>query len=97
MKKLNFGVEYMATPFFCPDTDSMGHVDIEDLELSAQLGKNIYEWDKHYQESLNQNYPPDSIFEKVDEHNIEGERLFNEIKKEVGEKYDIIFHPLKKR
>ncbi|WP_207265833.1 hypothetical protein [Pseudomonas sp. GW101-3H06] len=92
MIKLRLTNEYLAGPIFCPDTDRMGHVDIEDLPLSQKLKSKIIEWDSEYQATFNSDYPPDSGFitpEAELRHIAEGEKLAKLIQQELEKNYTV--------
>lgn len=62
MKKLRFFAEYLAPPFFDPSIEDMGHIESKDLPISTNLLNDIEKWDREYQDTFNDDYPPDSGF-----------------------------------
>ncbi len=37
MKTLRLALEYMAPPLFCPDVEEMGHIEIDEINISSDL------------------------------------------------------------
>lgn len=88
--------EYLAGPIFCPDPEGMGHIDVEDLPISMELKRAISDWDNEYQETFDDDYPPDSGFTSPDleaAHKKQGVDLAKRLKKELGENYSIEYRP----
>lgn len=90
MIKLRLVNEYLAPPLFCPDPSEMGHVDIDDLPLSRDLKEELSLWDKEYQATFNNDYPPDSGFSSPEEeirHKNAGMMIAKKIQKELDGRY----------
>lgn len=95
MKRIRFQAEYMAPPLFDPDPITMGHIEIASLKLSEKLTAAIVEWDYEYQNTFNENYPPDSGFSTTGQllqHNLRGAELASLIKKELGNDFIVDFY-----
>ncbi len=95
---IRFGVSLLAPPFFNANIDQMGHVDISDMGLPKDLEDAVIRWDKCYQNTYCEEYPPDSGFHnnvEVDAHNIEGEALCGQIQAALGSSYEIQFIGIK--
>lgn len=98
MKKLRLSAEYGAPPIFNPTPDEMGHIDIDDLNLSSDLLIKIREWDFKFQKTFADDYPPDSGFKILDDlqqHNKVGAEIAELIQQEMGGNIFIEFVPLK--
>lgn len=96
MTTLRLAKEYMAGPLFCPDPERMGHVDIDRLPISPSLKSQILIWDCEYQETFNEDYPPDSGFSSLDAerlHSAEGERIAKSLQQELGGDYAVEYCP----
>lgn len=97
MKVLRFQAGYMAPPFFDSDPETMGHIDVISLNLSKNLSSLIIKWDSEYQNTFNEDYPPDSKFPTPDLeklHNARGVELTLLIQKELGNNFLINFYPV---
>ncbi len=93
---LRLAKEYMAGPLFCPDPERMGHVDIDELPISLALKSQILAWDCEYQETFNEDYPPDSGFSSPEaerKHVAEGARIAKSLQQELGEDYTVEYCP----
>ncbi len=98
MKYIKFGVEYGAPPFFNTDVDKMGHIDFDEMGLSNDLLSRIREWDNDFQNTFDENYPPDSGFKSENDvflHNLEGKEISVLMQKELGKDFLVEFVPLK--
>lgn len=96
MIKLRLASEYLAGPIFCPEPDSMGHIDVDDLPLSQELKAEITAWDSEYQATFNGDYPPDSGFGSPEvelRHIAEGEELAKKLQEELGGGYMVEYCP----
>jgi hypothetical protein len=59
--------EYLSPSLFFPDLEKMGHIDIDDLPISRGLKDELFLWDKEYQATFNDDYPPDSGFSSIED------------------------------
>lgn len=92
MIHLKFAKEYMAGPIFCSDPDNMGHIELIDLPISDDLRSAISLWNDEYQDTFNNEYPPDSGFNnpKVDRNHVErGRKLAEMLQNELGPEYRV--------
>lgn len=94
--KLIVGREYLADPIFCPDSQYMGHVDVNDLPISHDLKEKIQEWNDEYQATFDTDYPPDSAFKspQLETAHIEkGSELVKRLQMELGDRYIVEYKP----
>ena len=96
MITIRLAKEYLASPIFCPDVDTMGHVEVEDLPISKSLIKAINDWNAEYQSTYNDDYPPDSGFNTLEEdadHVSRGAVLAERLRAELGDSYFVQYEP----
>lgn len=96
-KILKFGVEYLAPPLFNTCLEEMGHEELDELGLPESLLNQIKGWDRIFQETFCDEYPPDSGFKTIDEiriHNEEGLRLCAALQEFFTSRYTVEFVPL---
>ncbi len=97
MRHIRFGVGYMASPFFISDVEKMGHVAIEDLDISEGLRKRIVKWDAVFQNTFVDYNPRDSGFlseQDLNKHNNEGAEIAELLRLELGSDVNVEFFPL---
>jgi len=98
MKIFRLGAVYGAPPIFNPDVNAMGYMEPSDLRLSPNLLARLEEWNKEFQQTFSDDYPPDSGFISEDDrsrHNMRGAELATLIQRELGGDIRIEFVPLK--
>ncbi|CAA6806180.1 MAG: Unknown protein [uncultured Campylobacterales bacterium] len=86
IKKIEFGVEFMAPPFFNPSSEEVGHLDFDEIPITEKLKQEIKEWDEVYQNTYNDEYPPDSCFKSKKQKQWfykRGRELFEKLKQEL--------------
>mgnify|MGYP000656232105 CR=1 FL=1 len=96
MIKLRLANEYLAGPIFCPEPDTMGHIDVDDLPISQDLKAEITAWDSEYQATFKSDYPPDSGFGSPEvklRHIAEGQQLAKKLQQELGGGYAVDYCP----
>jgi hypothetical protein len=74
------------------DIDNVENVDPAVLPISDILKKRISKWEEAYDSTLNQEDPPASGFQSPEDErsfDTEGRLIWEELKKELGESYDI--------
>ncbi|MDR6182161.1 hypothetical protein [Asaia bogorensis] len=92
MTPLRLANEFFASPIFCSDPSRIGHVEIDDLPVSASLKLALKAWDAAYQATYNDSYPPESGFHssKLQEvHCKRGEELAERLQTELGDMFRI--------
>ncbi len=98
MKTLRFRAVYGAPPIFNPDVDEMGYMEPSELRLSANLLAQLDEWNREFQQTFSDDYPPDSGFASEDDqrrHNARGAELAVLLQQELGTSVRIEFIPTK--
>lgn len=98
MKTFRLGAVYGAPPIFNPDVDEMGYVELSDLHVSPHLLAQLVEWNREFQRTFSDDYPPDSGFNSEDDrnrHNARGAELAALLQQELGAGVRIEFKPLK--
>lgn len=85
--------DFSFDPIWCNDCG--WNLDVEDFPLSDQRQEELSQWIVEYGEWID--FETDSLKENgltlEKQHNEKGMKLFNEVKKELGEEYTIIFVP----
>lgn len=85
--------DFLADPIWC---NICGwNLDIEEFPLSDNLKKELLEWVSEYGKwiDLEKDSLKESGIKLQENHNEKGLQLFQKVKKELGEKYPIIFVP----
>ena len=94
-KTMKLMADYGCFPLWeSRDDDPSGNVNPNDLLLSADLRSALARWSNLYDQTLNQDYPPDSGFRTVTEEDafeIEGHRLWKELQSELGGEYKVVY------
>ncbi|BCS88786.1 hypothetical protein [Pseudodesulfovibrio sediminis] len=96
-RELRFFLEYMCFPLWISDEEGVvGTIDPESLSISDDLKHDIKEWDRIFQATLDQRYPPDSGFSSKYANELlwkafdeEGKSLFVRLKQELNGIYKI--------
>ncbi|MFJ8260824.1 hypothetical protein ACIQ4I_02545 [Rummeliibacillus sp. NPDC094406] len=90
-----FEADFTADPIWCKDCGE--NLDIDEFPLSDKLQQELWEWGAEYGKWID--LDTDSLKEnglKLEKnHNEKGLQLFQEVKKQLGEKYPIVFVPSK--
>lgn len=100
MDVLKLSLEYMCSSVWLVYSDGgLDDIGPEKLPISKDLKHDILKWNRIYQSTLDQNYPPDSGFSSEAANNLlwsafqkEGESLFARLKAELEGKYEVISH-----
>jgi hypothetical protein len=91
---LKLMAEYGGTVLWHFDSSAVGPVDPDELPLSDDLKKQLDDWAKTYDRTLNASSPSDSGFESSEEENAfeaEGLRLFHALKTELPETTRVVY------
>ena len=87
--------EFMCDPIWHDGGSEMGPISPFDLPISRSLAQAVSDWDKKYQETYNDSYPPDSGFSSLENEEAfyrEGETLVGKLQKELGDNYRVRQH-----
>jgi hypothetical protein len=98
MKTLRLRAVYGAPPIFNPDVDEMGYMEPSCLHLSSHLLARLEEWNREFQQTFSDDYPPDSGFTSDadrNRHNTRGAEIAMLLQQEIGTRVRIDFIPLK--
>ena len=80
------------------EDDASRNLSPYDLELSSELTIALRAWANRFDQTLNQEYPPDSGFATPTDEDAferEGLRLRDELKRELGSKYKVVYYSVK--
>lgn len=80
----------MEEPIMIKDGDIFRHCDIQKLNCSDALKREIQTWDDEYQDTFNSEYPPDSCFDTLDAEKAHTERgaiIAERLQGELGDAY----------
>ncbi|WP_047302582.1 hypothetical protein [Pseudomonas fluorescens] len=86
MKVVKVMPDYQCFPLRSLSPDSIGNVDPEELPISQELKADLMSWVLKYDDTLDEEYPPDSGFSSEEdeaEFNKKGEHLFERLKVEL--------------
>lgn len=92
MKAIKLMADYQCHPLWDMTTGQYGDIDPADLPLSEELKRRLNEWARRYDETLNMESPQDSGFKNDSletEFNVEGHRLAECLRNELGPTYAI--------
>ncbi|MGO4503790.1 MULTISPECIES: hypothetical protein [unclassified Dyella] len=98
MKSFRLGAVYGAPPLFNPDINEMGYFEPSDLGISAALLAEIDDWNRAFQRTFCDAYPPDGGFQAISDrenHNLIGQALSVKLQEELGGLASVVFIPLK--
>ena len=91
MKYLKINAEYQCSPIWVSeDGEIYNNLNIEESPFDSNLKKVLLEWSNLFDKTLNQNYPPDSGFNSVNEE-VEFEKHGLEIWKLIFDGYNDIY------
>jgi len=62
MRAIKVMPDYGCFPLWHNDDDDVGNIDPESLPISSLLASQLKDWAAEYDETLNQEYPPESCF-----------------------------------
>ena len=88
-----FEADFMADPFWCNDCGE--NLEIDEFPISDKIQEELLEWVSEYGKwiDLETNLLTENGVKLEEWHNKKGLRLFQEVKKQLGEKYPIVFVP----
>ncbi|MEB0137164.1 hypothetical protein QN362_17670 [Actimicrobium sp. CCC2.4] len=93
-EKIELMADYGCFPLWSVGSDEVGDINPNDLPLSPELKQLLANWTRTFDQTLNQNYPPDSGF-KSEMEEIEFSQqaleLAKQLRKELGAEYEVIF------
>lgn len=92
MKYLKLMADYKCYPIWNMSHDDYGDIPPSALPISKELQERLLKWAALYEETLDEEYPPDSRFETEEmaqEFRLEGERLAACLREELGSNYCI--------
>ncbi len=71
------------------------NIDPSSLPIASTTIEKLQQWANAYDQTLNQDYPPDSKFKSEDERirfNLLGRELLQALRNELGRDYEIVYH-----
>ena len=97
MKKIRLLLDYMCSPIWIRcDDDSVDTIEPSEMPISYSLVHDIEKWNRIYQSTLDQDYPPYSGFSSKEANDmlqralqIEGRSIYLRLKEELGSDYDV--------
>ena len=97
MKKyVKLSPEFMCYPIWMEEENCLLPINHYELKISTELKQKIEAWDKQYQSTYVDDYPPDSKFETARDEKKFMERGY-EIQKalqlELGNTYEVFYQP----
>lgn len=92
MKKIKLMADYGCFPLWHASGEEVGDIDPNDLPLSQELRQGLADWACAFDQTLNQDYPPDSGF-KNDADEVEfkqqATRLAEQLREELGPEFEV--------
>ena len=90
--------EYGGTVLWGVRAADIGAVDPDNLPLTTELKIALRAWADTYDNTLNQEYPPDSAFASPAEEEafeVEGRRLWRELQTQLGPDYKVVYKSIR--
>jgi hypothetical protein len=91
MKTIKLMPDYGCNPLWWSG-DDYGEVDFNEIPISEKMKLKLNEWASKYDKTFDKNNPQHSGFDtqaQIDDFLTEGENLFSQLKKELGENYNL--------
>lgn len=82
---LRLGDESLPDPIWC--TRCNGSIDIDDIQLTENLKREILEWSENFNKLLRNEINPENILEFLQQHNRNKMQLKKMIRQELGREY----------
>jgi hypothetical protein len=92
MKTIKLMADYGCFPLWHVSGEEVGDIDPNDLPLSQELRRRLADWAHTFDQTLNQDYPPDSGFKsEADEVEFKQQaiRLAEQLREELGAEFEI--------
>ncbi len=86
--------DYHCHPLWNVGSSGPYNIDPHTLPISADLIARLERWADQYDQTLNDDYPPDSGFATPEEHHAfvaEGRQLAYELQQQLGDGYDVFY------
>ena len=86
--------DYHCFPLWAMQEGGYWNVNPEDLPLSDELKSAIHRWAASYDQTLNDDSPPDSGFSSSHDEEafeVEGIRICQELQRELGGLYEVVY------
>lgn len=93
-KRLKLMPDYDCYPLWYSDSD-FGNVEPTTLTLSQATRDRLESWAKKYDDTLNEEYPPNSGFvtpEEEAEFELEGVLLWLQLRRELAPDYEVVYY-----
>lgn len=87
--------DYGCWPLWELSSEAVGNIDPDDLPISPQLRHKLLEWARLYDETLKEDYPPDSGFKSPAlelAFKQSGRELARRLQEELGPEYLVVPH-----
>ena len=92
MRNLKLMADYECFPLWETDENGLKNINPNELSISEELKRDLLAWADKYDSTLDWDYPPDSGFkykqEKL-ESEATGENLYERLKGELDEQFDV--------
>lgn len=92
MKTIKLMADYGCFPLW-KASGEVGNINPNDLPLSQELRQLLVDWSRAFDQTLNEDYPPDSGFKsEVDEIEFKQQatRLAERLREELGSEFEVI-------
>nr|WP_199041925.1 hypothetical protein [Dyella sp. ASV24] len=92
MRIIKVMADYQCFPLWEASPGVVGNIDPEDLPISLKLKSELLEWASKYDQTLDDDYPPDSGFETPAEEEAfkeQGRQLAKKLKHDLGNQFEV--------
>jgi len=92
MKKIKLMADYGCFPIWHVSGEEVGDIDPNDLPLSQELKRLLADWALAFDQTLNQDYPPDSGFKsdaEETEFKQQAAQLAERLREELGSEFEV--------
>lgn len=96
MKRIKLMADYGCYPLWGTSPDEFGDISPDELPLSAELKKHLFEWAARYDAILDPEDPISSGFKNMKEEEkfiTDGYILAQKLRNELGSEYEIVYTP----
>ena len=97
MKVIKLMADYHCYPLWDMSPGECGDIAPSEIPISKELQQRLLNWAAIYNETLDQNYPPDSGFKDSEEESKfsnEGKELVECLRNELGSDFSVVFDHL---
>ena len=94
MRTIRVMADYGCYPLWEVSSDGLSNINPEELPISSTLKARLNLWSQKYEQTFDEEYPPDSGFSSLEEEEYfktEGLLILNDLKLELASQFEIIY------